>query len=914
MIRRKVREHWKPLHVAFKHADRDKTGKLGLQKFTDILESFDIIFSPDDFAERAKGAMTGGGISYSKFLKPFGKGSNFDKQLCSTIKGVTRKQAKQMIVEKLQGRITGGPAGLRRAFKFFDRDGNNGVSFSEFTQVVTENLGLALEPKIFAEIFAEFAGGKEEMDLYAFSNHMMDSKRNSTTSFDTRSLRKSNKALGNRISAMDGNSEVQIRRKVRESWKNLQFAFQHADRDGTGIIRPNDLREVLESFDIILADTQFNALVAKLDSDGDGSISYEEFFGFFSTGQKDETLEALVGIIKERDVSVEQAKVMIRGKIQARLKGGPSELRRTFQLFDADGGGTIDTDEFKTALVQTCGLQFEKKLIDKVMHDWSQGTGNITWERWNEFVMESKRNSSTSFGQHMRTAMTTSNDSGNSLQFVVRKVRERFKELVQDFKHTCDKQGCVTPDQLREVLFRFNIIMSDDGFKEMLRKIDTDGDGQIQYQEFTALFAPGRKEDKDKIATITHMSVDAALQLILEKVRGRLPGGPSEMRRSFQFFDRDGGGSIDLEELKVGLEKLCGLRFSDKINNGLMKIFSGGREDGKGEMNYLQFCKYVLGSSGESSETSFVNDTSTRAEASDAKGNSAKMLRRKVREKWKPLIVDFKHRDPQNTGLLPEQLQQVLYKHDIIFADKDFDVMCRKMDSDNDGTISYGEFLTYFAPGQEDEKMTAAELKTLTAPKAIVMIRERVESRLPPGPGGLRRAWREFDRKNAGKVSAREFRGIVRKVVGLNFDQPTMDAVWLRLDPSGSGEMKFDAFCSELMGSHKNAMTSMTDMSGKTAASNASGNTQQFLLRKVRAAWKSLIAAFKHETRATGSMTPAQLRDVLFRHDIILADKQFEQLVKDIDVDGDGTIDYSEFLGHFAVGSEADKNVSRVIE
>jgi Ca2+-binding EF-hand superfamily protein len=34
-----------------------------------------------------------------------------------------------------QARLSSGPAGLRRAFKIFDRDGSGGITRKEFTQV-----------------------------------------------------------------------------------------------------------------------------------------------------------------------------------------------------------------------------------------------------------------------------------------------------------------------------------------------------------------------------------------------------------------------------------------------------------------------------------------------------------------------------------------------------------------------------------------------------------------------------------------------------------------------------------------------------------------------------------------------------------------------------------------------------------
>ena len=71
------------------------------------------------------------------------------------------------------------------------------------------------------------------------------------------------------------------------------------------------------------------------------------------------------------------------------------------------------------------------------------------------------------------------------------------------------------------------------------------------YQEFLKYFGKGSDDDKQIIATITGVTIDQAKKLIADKIRGRLSSGPSENRRTFQFFDRDGSGAIDLDEFVV---------------------------------------------------------------------------------------------------------------------------------------------------------------------------------------------------------------------------------------------------------------------------------------------------------------------------------------------------------------------------
>ncbi len=52
----------------------------------------------------------------------------------------------------------------------------------------------------------------------------------------------------------DGNSEMLIRRAVREQWRNLQIALKHADKDETGEIPVAAVRKILERKNINVPD------------------------------------------------------------------------------------------------------------------------------------------------------------------------------------------------------------------------------------------------------------------------------------------------------------------------------------------------------------------------------------------------------------------------------------------------------------------------------------------------------------------------------------------------------------------------------------------------------------------------------------------------------------------------------------
>jgi hypothetical protein len=58
-------------------------------------------------------------------------------------------------------------------------------------------------------------------------------------------------------------------------------------------------------------------------------------------------------------------------------------------------------------------------------------------------------------------------------------------------------------------------------------------------------------------------------------------------------------------------------------------------------------------------------------------------------------------------------------------------------------------------------------------------------------------------------------------------------------------------------------------------------NSIQFLRRKVRENWKSLLVTFNHHTDAHGPLDRDGLREILYRFDIVPAEAQLDQLIRE---------------------------------
>ena len=96
-------------------------------------------------------------------------------------------------------------------------------------------------------------------------------------------------------------------------------------------------------------------------------------------------------------------------------------------------------------------------------------------------------------------------------------------------------------------------------------------------------------------------------------------------------------------------------------------------------------------------------------------------------------------------------------------------------------------------------------------------------------------------------------------------------------------------------------MKTSFDESSATSHDRAdSGNNAMMLRRKIRMGAKAIRQSFRDLDRlGNGVLLYDDLRYALHRMDIDLTNKQFDDLMKQIDHNGDGNVSYAEFLDFF---------------
>ncbi|XP_042436443.1 calmodulin-like protein 11 [Zingiber officinale] len=125
-----------------------------------------------------------------------------------------------------------------------------------------------------------------------------------------------------------------------------------------------------------------------------------------------------------------------------------------------------------------------------------------------------------------------------------------------------DGDGCITMQELTTVIKSLGQNPSDEELQEMMREVDSDGSGTIEFGEFLNLMARKMKESD----------------------------GEDELREAFKVFDKDQDGYISAMELMNVMVTLGEKLTEEEVD----QMIREADLDGDGQVNYEEFVRMMM--------------------------------------------------------------------------------------------------------------------------------------------------------------------------------------------------------------------------------------------------------------------------------------------------------------------------------
>ncbi|KAL8571492.1 hypothetical protein ACOMHN_060974 [Nucella lapillus] len=138
-------------------------------------------------------------------------------------------------------------------------------------------------------------------------------------------------------------------------------------------------------------------------------------------------------------------------------------------------------------------------------------------------------------------------------------IREAFNIL------DADGDGKLSKPELETLLRGQFVVACDKELMELMKKMDVDSSGSVDYEEFEAFAA------KNNLATFS--PEDAS----------------EEMLEAFKVFDKDNDGFIDMREFRAVLTGIGDKMSDDEVRN----IIQEADTNGDGKIDYKEFCAYM---------------------------------------------------------------------------------------------------------------------------------------------------------------------------------------------------------------------------------------------------------------------------------------------------------------------------------
>ena len=286
---------------------------------------------------------------------------------------------------------------------------------------------------------------------------------------------------------------------------------------------------------------------------------------------------------KDGDISYEEFRLGLR---HLGVELSDDDYTMLVEKVDVDGEGTVDYNEFAEVL-KTPDMQLSFMPNDAPFAgtaDVSSMKTDLNQKRAGAEAVSSQAR------KQMGMAMLPKDDILRQISEKVESKSKNLRNVFRDFDE--DKSGSVDLIEFRRGLAHLGFEMTNKQFESLLKRVDRDADGDIDYNEFAARLkgqdqqmggiggigvqdwqaeTEALAENMAKSSKDMGLGRGSAEVKLVEDIAAKVEGKSKYIRKVFRDFDEDFDGTVNHDEFKKGLEHL-GVKLTDDKFDMLLNL------------------------------------------------------------------------------------------------------------------------------------------------------------------------------------------------------------------------------------------------------------------------------------------------------------------------------------------------------
>jgi len=644
------------------------------------------------------------------------------------LKGMTLSQIEKRLRYKMVKRY----ADLKRAFVAFDKQGTGMIKLEELKRVL-DNFVFRMNDFLFERIMDRcgIRASHEisyELFLEKFQPVRQDGLGHSLPIKPNHILHPIRGGENEKVDIKE--IWTKLKDFVEMNTASLKETFLKFDDNRMGFVNHKKFRQVMNTFNLRLADADFKRLMVIIDPQKTNKIRYQEFLNIFEIREDPGAhpwLDRVYAPKKSKKVALDQDTIenILRHKLQDNWKS----IYQAFLDIDTDQNGFIERQELGNLLnsyavplmsnqletlwkkcdINNKGrvsfLDFMKYMGIDILSADKEGPSTRIHKESDDNNRELHRDQDTRFDYQFthRKNMTSSRPLSDIMAVLKDKINEKAPDFYKLFvKYDVDGDGRLSKKEFHQLLSNFGLEMDDHQYKALTKEMNF-VKGYLKYPDFLYFFqetrlighgehlihVPNHRWNKIKEQTDS-MSPEEALDMIRKKMEIY----SKNVREAFTRLDFDHDGMISRAEFRRMIDQFM-MPLSKKNFDAVLRLL------GIGNSKLISFNHFVdLFERRDDLEKGHPwlfgppLPSWRIAPANMAYEEALKVLKEKTADQWRDACTAFQAFDRDgNMVIKKREFASVLHTMNIYVAPDTFKALWMTFDTDNNGTIDYHEFV-----------------------------------------------------------------------------------------------------------------------------------------------------------------------------------------------------------------------------